>query len=270
MPGLIIKLKGVNFNNPNLPTYSPKVNGFIAEGLQNLYLFDDGDPKTSIVDKMGKLNTAIVLGNIAGASKTNLAGSVGVNFTKNSYVQGSPIDVTLPYTIMFAGSLGINSDQFYGVMGFKEFSTYGLEVYGSDTPPRTTTDKPKLSIRPTVNGSQGPTVLYTTTAYTFLDNCTFFLSHNGSGRIKLDIYNGNTLLDSTFIDADLTAMTTNGAGLVNKILTPVVGINNTNGVYTGGNLNVDGFAVYTKALKASEMVTNAQRAKEIMAARGRS
>jgi hypothetical protein len=52
------------------------------------------------------------------------------------------------------------------------------------------------------------------------------------------------------------------------MLTPVLGTGTPNGSFHTGNLNVDVFGTYTKALTTSQCVKE-KKAKEIMISRGR-
>jgi hypothetical protein len=134
------------------------LSGFSLDGLKNLYLFDGGNPSTSIIDKTGLFNTAVVLGVQGTSTKTNLSGGAGINITKSASIPASPLE--LPFTIMFAGSIELPFGTNSAIIGFKEFFEYGFQIYLRNST-STTSSKLETSIRQSLNGAQDAV----TTAY---------------------------------------------------------------------------------------------------------
>jgi len=273
---MVIQLKGTSFNNSNLPKFVRKVNGFVQEGLQNLYMFEDDSPASLIADELSNDNTSInTTGSSGGFDK--LSGG-GINIRGTATMEAGSINVREPFTVLLAGAMLIpvdNSSSGYNqaLMGFAEYATRGLLVYaqqGAALP--TSADRIPAFVRGTNAGGQDAAATWqldnlATNEWTYGDNSVFVLSHDGAGNFSFDIYRqGSPIAVKKQFALDLDAITTVG-GVANNDLRPCIGT--LYPAFISGNVNADVMAVYTRALSASELQTALAACADIGNARGR-
>lgn len=275
---LAIKLSNANFTAAGLPKAVYLNNGYTSDQLKSLYLMADANPAVLIADTLGDSNTALQTAANQNTGNALLANG-GLRIRGLTRFLGPQIDLSQPYTVFFAGrhnvpdqytgagyiGASIVTDQYEGYQrGFALYSIQGAF-------PEDGAQLPGLTFRPTNKGAQdGPnTKTFAGSAnLKWSRNIVEVLRHTGNGEFNFKAY-------SSVSGADVDAATVlpypqiiTGSDNTQDPLQRI-GLGVRDPIWQSTDLNVETFAVYTKALTDAELLMNVQRAFTLIASRGR-
>lgn len=246
MPTTRFKFPG-SFTGAGLPSFTPLLNGFSKRSLIDLHRLTDASPSASARDDM----TGIAVVPVPGTGvATNLSGG-GLHLTKNAYVAVSSfVDLTQPYT--FAAGLVLNtaSATATAIMGSIDYSVRGWTIYSQPSSPTSATPVAG-TMREAIDGVQSGTAILAlppASTWTYGRGVTLFLRHLGSGVAFIDAYCGAT---ATLIFSQAYTLNTTGEqGAPGSKTTPIkFGVG---GTYGNSDINLEGFALWSKALTTAE------------------
>jgi hypothetical protein len=244
---------------PSMPLYVPLLGGTVTlRSLVAFHRFDDANPSASSVDLLtGQTATPAIGGSgpTLGAV-SNLSGG-GVRMERVAlYPVRNTVDMTQPWTwgaCMTINTTSVSSSNI-GVVSTPTYATRGVLLY---TQPGTITGALLVTMitRFSVNGVQGAAATLVGTAANFRYGQPFviFMIHSGAGAVAVEIWQSSTMVASGAFTYDPATVQGPGGSLQpNQLL----GAGSPNTGFTGGDLNVEAQAAWTKALRQDEKATN--------------
>lgn len=260
-------------DDPSMPLDGPR--GFSPFGLKHLY-FIDGSDTTASMANYGSLggSTAVVAG-ASGHSSATLLSNGGVRLRGNTYLPiGSEVDITLPWTFMFHGTVDIptNHDGVTTwnspIMATDQYTSRGFTLYSAkNSVAATPADALSPNFRYTVNAAQqAPQAVGTPSTYQYTEFASWFASLSGT-LFQMRGYAAGVQIANFSATVNVTGMITNGGSVVDATMKLCAG--SPSPVFAEDNLMVECIAFYDRVLSDGDCFSMDAAANNIRAARGR-
>lgn len=235
--------------------------GFPELGLSELYLLDDSDATSVILDSRypAAISSAPVNPG-SGANVEALSGG-GLRLTKNATIPSShTVDIREPWAIAWAGNVRIPTNagaRLTGLAGFQEASAEarGAIGFASAASQPDTDDVVAVSLSAYADGATSGQSggAKTAASFTYLDQACFCLQHAGNGLHKMSVIDSTGVILSSEKTYDIDDLAAGLGSPFNYLLTPSVGISNVQ-VSVHGAIDVELVAFYSgKGLSSNDL-----------------
>lgn len=269
MTGVLHRNTGATFTLPNMPSVNSFIDGFIADDIVDLHLFDGADTTANISNRVpSKPATAMIAQTGSGALMTN----GGIRIQAAAYVpEAQDIDITLPFTAMWHGSIDIpvagGTQWNQAVLSTEQYTNRGFIMYAfaNNTYPVDTTQI-ALNGRNSVNAAQAAAnALPLSAQLTYNDKRTFVVRSDGT-TLEFIVINNGIIITNVAYNPDYTGMTT-ASSVQDKTMKLTCGTLSV--VYATGIMSIEGFVTYNAKKTNTALFTNDARFIQKRQARGR-
>lgn len=272
-PGVLASTVGLN------RVLTREANGFPDQGLQALYLFENG-AGTAVDDTRGGADALIEHPVASNNAFSWLSGGGGLQIEGTEIVTFPEFNVTGPWTVVSAGAMvgsvgGTASERISMALGFRDWVTGNYRgavlIVRGGTNWNTPTTAPFYQLRGTNGaGGLGTAISLTPSAGLPIIDAPGLrtLSYNGTDTLTATAYDADGALVATGTLAVTDASLTTGTGsVVDTTLQLIIG--GANATYNGGQQQIEALARYNRVLSPAEIAAVHAAAAALGADRGR-